>query len=381
MARSSHEENSPLALPEVLSILNARARLKDDKLTPWREVAEETHHSLTTVYKARKWFLELPWHEVRCLSEEVQQLRPDYLEMKAKELESLRTPPRETRHDEAVRKAASVWIERQRPASDKEIAGLLSGKLNAWGISVEAGPDGQEQALLTISSHPFYDALCMSMVPPIVSEDFWAKVADVQRLGQSLLTDAMDCHRQIEELAWQYTGLRVGGDQWQEGPAMGLTQYYLQTIFETAVAVSTFTNWAYSLWAIAWPYSGGLVITSPQEGLRLLHGRGYDPAIATTYFLTGEPWMLPRSPAERIAYGNTNLVGTCELRFLLCFGGQVISLAYTPDQLELCQAGHQALMQECPSWQRAISFKQTRTHLDSLSNEVSQQLERALYHL
>jgi hypothetical protein len=233
--------------------------------------------------------------------------------------------------------------------------------------------------MLAISSHPLYESLRANLVPPIVSAGFWAKVTNAQQLAHTLLADALDLLKEIEKVAQQCSGFDITGDGWQEGTVTGLTRLYIQTVFENAVGISRFTNWAYSIWTIAWPLSGGFIITSLHEGLHLLQFRGFDPAIVTTHFLTGELWTLPKSPAERIAYGNADLLSPVELRFMLCFGDLVMAITWTPQELEVCQAGHQNLIQQCMLWQKAANLRQIRTCLDSLNAEISRQLERALY--
>lgn len=139
-----------LPLPQILEVLSARARLKDGKLTPWSEVADETHHSLTKVYEAWRWFLSRPWDEVKTFPEEVRRLRSDYLEMKARGLEGLRPPRRDTLYEQGLRKAISLWIEKQQPASDQEIASLSSGKVSAWGVVADVTTEGQVRSRLAI---------------------------------------------------------------------------------------------------------------------------------------------------------------------------------------------------------------------------------------
>ena len=115
--------------------------------------------------------------------------------------------------------------------------------------------------------------------------------------------------------------------------------------------------------------------------MRLLQGRGYDPAITETiYLLTGEPWTLPRSTAERIAYGNADLVSLGHVSFLECFGGLVIAIAREPQRLELCRGTHRAMMQQSKSWERATNIRQIRSQLDSLNTDISEQLQKALYY-
>jgi hypothetical protein len=282
-------------------------------------------------------------------------------------------------HYEAIRGAIKLWIEKQRPASAEELAAIGEGKLSAWGVTAEVTPEGQGRSGSTMGSHPLYNSLRFHLAVPVVGEDFWEKVSDIIGSGLSLLTAGVDCFKEIEKAAQEHTGLGIVGSKWQEGSAIGLTQSFVQTNFEHALSISQFTNWGYSIWGIAWPNTGGYIVTSEYEGVRLLQGRGFDPAIMTRRLLEGKPWMLPQSPNERIAYGDANTESPGGVGFLLCFGEQVIAVDAAPENLELCREAHKTMMVACASGGKATALKRMRIRLDSLSEEIRHQLEKAQY--
>ena len=75
----------PLPLPAALDVLRKRAELEMGQLTPWEKVAAETLHSKLTVLKVWTWFKSLQWEAAKSLagdSEQILQLRPDYLDQK-----------------------------------------------------------------------------------------------------------------------------------------------------------------------------------------------------------------------------------------------------------------------------------------------------------
>jgi hypothetical protein len=89
--------------------------------------------------------------------------------------------------------------------------------------------------------------------------------------------------------------------------------------------------------------------------------------------------MLPRSPNERIAYGDANTESPGVVGFLLCFGEQVIAVDPAPENLELCREAHKAMMVACASGGKATALKRMRIRLDNLSEEIRHQLEKAQY--
>ena len=283
-------------------------------------------------------------------------------------------------HNEDIRKAIEVWIDKQCLASLEDLSSLKDGKLDAWGVKTKLVSSAQGQVMLTMASHPLYDSLRAHLVPLVVEESFWNKAFEIRDKALEFVKRGVEVFQAIERTAIQETGLAVTADVWQSEPVIGLTSAFTKTAFNRCLDIQDFTNWAYHAWAIVWPAIGGVIITWVNEGLRLLKGMGYDPRIAlTTWQLTGQPVILPRGPNERIAYGNAALTGQVSIAFMLCFGSEEIAIAYNLEQLAVCEQAHKAIMQGCMSWNEAIALRERRERLDNLSNEILAQLEKARY--
>lgn len=284
-------------------------------------------------------------------------------------------------HSEAIKEAISVWTEKQHPPSDEELAGAWKGKLDAWGVTAEATVDGHGLARPIISGHPLYDSLRHHLVPPAVKEDFWPKVGELVDLGLGFLSGAVSARGELSKSAEHRSGFGIIAESWQTEPVTGITEDFIQTLYEHALGITNFRGWTHSIWGALWPMTGGLIVTWASEGVRLLRGLGYEPSIQETYWpLTGEPWMLPRHPRERIAYGDASLNSPGSIAFLLCFGTRVIALALSPEQLAITQEAHRAVMADCASWEKASSLARARARLDQLSHEVRTALELARCH-
>lgn len=188
----------------------------------------------------------------------------------------------------------------------------------------------------------------------------------------------MSAYGELSRAAEQRSGFGIVPESWQNEPVTGITQDFIQTLYEHALGITDFSGWTHSIWAALWPVTGGLIVTWTNEGVRLLQGLGYEPFIQETYWpLTGGPWMLPRHPRERIAYGDASVNSPGRVAFLLCFGTKVIAMAPLPDQLAVPQEAHRAIMEDCASWQGVSSLMRVRERLDSLSHEVRTALEFA----
>ena len=284
-----------------------------------------------------------------------------------------------TLHFEAVRKTIGVWVEKLRPPSDEELRDAWRGKLNGWGVIAEATADGHGSARPSMGKHLLYDSLRHHLVPPLVEEGFWEKSSQLVSLVLSFLSGATGIHNELSRAAEQRSGLGIITESWQEEPVTGLTTDFIQTLYEHALGIIDLSGWTHSAWAALWPVTGGLIITWPHEGVRLLRHLGLDPLIREVYWpLTGGPLMLPRHPRERIAYGDARLDSPCRVAFLLCFGTRVIATAFLLEQLALPEEVYRAIMADCASWQKASSLTRTRKALDSLSHEVQTALESAV---
>jgi hypothetical protein len=187
-------------------------------------------------------------------------------------------------------------------------------------------------------------------------------------------------YSELAKITQERSGFSLISGTWQDEPVTGLTQDYVQTLYEYALGISNFKGWAHSTWAVTWPDTGGLIVTWVNEGVRLLQGMGYDPSIQENYWvLAGGPWILPRHPRERIVYGDATLNSLCRVAFLLCFGTKVIAVVPFAEQLTPCQDVHKTMMEDCTTWQKAVTLRRARASLNSLSQEVITALERAYY--
>jgi len=280
-------------------------------------------------------------------------------------------------HFEAMREAINIWIEKQHSLSDQELSDLWKGKLDAWGVIAEV-MNGQGSGRPAMSNHALYEPLRSHLVPPVVSQDFWPKVSGMVGHAIGFLSGAVNIHGDLTKAALERSGFGITANTWQDEPVTGLTEGYVQTLYDYATGINSFRGWAHSFWAITWPATGGMIITWPNEGVRLLSGRGYDPFIRETYWiLAGDPWLVPRHMGERVAYGNATLNSLCSVAFLLCFGTKVIAVVPFVEQLALCQEVHKTMMADCITWQRTTSLRQARVGLDSLSQEIIIALEHA----
>lgn len=286
-------------------------------------------------------------------------------------------------HYEDIRQAIKLWIENQRRASPEELSGLWKGKLSAWGVEVESLPGTERRALLTMSSHALYESLGAHLMPPVVKEDFWGTVSKISTIALMLVDNSVKCFAQIAADATNQTGLPINADEWKNAPATGLTSAFTKTVFDQSMQIHSFTNWTYHAWAVLWPASGGLIITWVNEGTRLLRRMGYDPGVSlTTCYLTMvQPLLLPRSSTERVVYGNVDLHSPGSVGFLLCFGNEEIALLAAPEQIAGCQQVHGTMMQKYSSWDKAARLRQAWAKLDTLSNKLSAELQRAQYSL
>jgi len=281
-------------------------------------------------------------------------------------------------HSEAIKKAINTWVEKLRPPSDEELRDAWKGKLNGWGVITEVTADGHGSAAPTMGKHPLYDSLRHHLVPPVVEEGFWEKSSQVVDLALSFQSGATAIYSELSKAAEQRSGFGIITESWQAEPVTGLTTDFIQTLYEHALGITDFGSWTHSAWAALWPTTGGLIVTWPNEGVRLLQHFGLDPFIQETYWpLAGGPFMLPRHSKERIAYGDASLVSPCRVAFLLCFGTKVIATAFLLEQLTPPEEAHRAIMADCASWQKAGSLMRTRKGLDSLSHELQNALESA----
>jgi len=284
-----------------------------------------------------------------------------------------------TLHFEAVRKTIGVWVEKLRPPSDEDLRDARQGKLNGWGVIAEVTANGHGSATPAMGKHLLFDSLQHHLVPPLVEEDFWDKSSQLVGLALSFLSGAAGIYRELSKAAEERSGLGIITASWQEGPVTGLTTDFIQTLYEHTLGITDFSGWTHSAWAALWPVTGGLIITWPNEGVRLLRRLGLDPIIEETHWpLTGGPFMLPRHSRERIAYGDARLDSPCRVAFLLCFGTTVIATASRWEQLAPSEEAHRAIIADCASWQRATSLARARNGLDALSHEVQIALESVL---
>jgi hypothetical protein len=284
-------------------------------------------------------------------------------------------------HYEDIREAIRFWIEKQHRVSAEELSDLWNGKLNAWGVEAKCLPGGERRAILTISTHALCESLQAHLSPPVVKEDFWNTVSKINDMALAFVNDSVKCFAEIASDASAQTGIAINADGWRNTPAAGLTLSFPKTVFDRSMDIHSFTNWAYHAWTVLWPVGGGLVITWLNEGVRLLKRMGYDPVVkSTTWYPTmEEPLLLPRSPTERVVYGNADLNSPGNVSFLLCFGSEQIALLSSPDQIAGCQQVHASLMQKYMSWDKTTRLRQVWAKLDTLSDELSIQLERARY--
>jgi hypothetical protein len=280
-------------------------------------------------------------------------------------------------HSEAIRKAIGIWVEKQHPPSHEELRGACKGKLDAWGVVAEMTADGHGSAGPAIGKHPLYDSLRQHLVPPVTRSDFWTKVGELTNLGLGFLSGAVAIHSELTRLAEQESGCSPVPGNWQDKPATGITQDFVQTLYEHVLGITDMSRWSHSIWAGLWPVTGGLIVTWTNEGVRLLQRLGLDPFIQEIYWPLNGKWMLPRHPRERIAYGDANLNVSCTVAFLLCFGTNVIAMAFSAEELIRIQEVHRAMLTDFDSGQKTSSLRRTRERLDSLSQEVRTALEFA----
>jgi hypothetical protein len=280
-------------------------------------------------------------------------------------------------HSEAIKEAISMWVEKQGPPSDEELAGAWKGKLNAWGVIAEVTADGHGSAAPAMGKHRLYGSLRQHLVPPVVKEDFWEKIGELINLGLGFLSGAVSARSELSKAAAERSGFGIVTESWQNEPVTGITRDFVQTLYEHALGITDLSRWTHSTWAGLWPMTGGLIVTWANEGVRLLRGLGYEPSVQETYWPLSGEWMLPRHPQERIAYGDANLNDLCRVAFLLCFGTRVIATATFPEELALLQEAHRAMLADCVSGQRASSLRRVRERLGSLSQEVRMALEFA----
>lgn len=283
-------------------------------------------------------------------------------------------------HHEAIKEAIKLWIEKQRPASDEELLGFRRGKMEAWGITAEIRSDGGGKAEPAMGRNPLYEALRAHLVPPAGSQDFWDKAAMLVSLGLNFLTSAVNTYSELVKTAQERCGLDITREIWQQQPVMGLTQDFVQTVYERALGIGQSTIWAHSAWGVVWPNTGGLVITSVNEGMQLRLYNRYDASITETrWVLVGESLMLPTHSRERVAYGDADLNSPGMVAFLLCFGAKAIALTASPDQLAVCEQAHRDLIRDCTTCEKTTKLIRARASLDSLNREVLTALERARY--
>ncbi|MFP3880407.1 MAG: hypothetical protein ACLFVA_05590 [Dehalococcoidia bacterium] len=281
-------------------------------------------------------------------------------------------------HFEAIRNVIKIWLEKQHPPSVEELADAWKGNLTGWGITAQVLSDGSGSAAPVMGQHPLYDSFRYHLVPPLVKEDFWGKVDELVGLGLGFLSGAVDIHRELSKVAEERSGFGIIAGSWQNEPVTGITRDFIQMLYEDTLDIIDFSRWTHSVWAALWPENGGLIVTWPNEGLRLLRHLGLDPVIQQTFWpLNGGPFILPRHQGERIAYGDADLYSTGKVALLLCFGPRVIAVASLPEQLTSVQEAHEGIVADCASWQMVGSLARTRERLDTLSQEVRSTLEFA----